>query len=29
MLYCNRINASEGLNVNKTSSSKEGIICHC
>ena len=28
MLYCNRIDTSKGLDVNKTSSSKEGIICH-
>ena len=28
MLYFNRINASEGADVNNTSASKEHIICH-
>ena len=28
MLYYNRIDVSEGIDVNKTSASKEGIICH-
>ena len=29
MLYYERIDVSEGIDVNKTSASKEGIICHC
>ena len=28
MLYFNRINLSEGIDVNKTSASKECDICH-
>ena len=28
MLYFDRIDVSEGINVNKTSASKECIICH-
>ena len=28
MLYYNRIEVFEGIDVNKTSASKEGIICH-
>ena len=28
MLYCNRIDVSEGIDVNKTSASKECDICH-
>ena len=28
MLYCDRIDVSEGIDVNKTSASKEGDICH-
>ena len=28
MLYYNRIYVSEGINVNKTSTFKKGIICH-
>ena len=28
MLYCDRIDVSEGINVNKTSVSKECDICH-
>ena len=28
MLYYDRIDVSEGIDVNKTSASKEGIICH-
>ena len=28
MLYCDRINTSEGIHVNKTSTSKKGIIYH-
>ena len=29
MLYFDRINVSEGIDVNKTSASKECDICHC
>ena len=29
MLYYDRINVSEGIDVNKTSESKECDICHC
>ena len=29
MLYYNRIDVSEGINVNKTSESKESDICQC
>ena len=29
MLYYDRINVSEGIDVNKTSKSKECDICHC
>ena len=28
MLYYHRINISEGIDINKTSASKEGDICH-
>ena len=28
MLYCDRIDVSEGIDVNKTSVSKECNICH-
>ena len=28
MIYCDRIDVSEGLNVNKTSASNEGDVCH-
>ena len=28
MLYYNRIDISEGINVNKTRASKECVICH-
>ena len=28
MLECNKINISEGINVNKTDGSRECIICH-
>ena len=28
MLYCDRINVSEGIDFNKTSASKERDICH-
>ena len=28
MLYYDRIDISKGLNINKTSASKECIICH-
>ena len=28
MLYYNRINVSEGIDINKTSASKECDICH-
>ena len=28
MLYYNRIDVSEGINVNKTSASKEYNVCH-
>ena len=28
MLYCDRIDVSEGINVNKTIASKECDICH-
>ena len=29
MLYFNRIDVSEGIDVNKTSESKECDVCHC
>ena len=29
MHYCDRTDVSEGLDVNKTSESKECDICHC
>ena len=29
MLQYNRINVSEGIDINKTSASKECDICHC
>ena len=29
MLYFNRINVSEGVNIKKTSTSKECIVCYC
>ena len=29
MLYYNRIDVSEGININKTSGSTECLICHC
>ena len=29
MLYCDRIDVSEGIDVNKTRASKECNICHC
>ena len=29
MLYYNRIDVSEGININKTSASTECLICHC
>ena len=28
MLYCDRIDVSEGIDVNKTSASKERDVCH-
>ena len=28
-LYCNRIDIPEGIDINKTSTSKACIICHC
>ena len=28
MMYYDRINASEGIGINKTSNSREGDICH-
>ena len=28
MLYCNKIDVSEGIDTNKTSASKECDICH-
>ena len=28
MIYCDRLDVSEGIDVNKTSASKEYIICH-
>ena len=28
MLYCDRIDVSEGINVNKTDPSKDCFICH-
>ena len=28
MLYCNRIDVSEGIDVHKTSATKGCIICH-
>ena len=28
MLYCDRIDVSEGTDVNKTSASKESIVCY-
>ena len=29
MLYCNKIDVSEGININKSNKSKESLICHC
>ena len=29
MLYYDRIDVSEGIDVNKTGASKDCIICHC
>ena len=28
MLQCNRIDVSEGIHINKTSESKESMLCH-
>ena len=28
MLYCDRIDVSEGIDINKTSASKEYDVCH-